>query len=146
MKIINVDKFIKNYLRDELLYIGKEADGKPFVISGKYKHSPDSYWCTFTCIRPFIEGFHTFTIADHVNIKRLDTEEYYDLSSTYNNRKFYLVVHSYEYISNGKKRQGVFLSKDQAYPALILTDDFPLYKSRLLNTTYCYDKNRYCKP
>ncbi len=105
-----IRKIEKNYFRTELFELAKEAENVFFILTGKYKHTENQKWATFTTIRPYIPGQKTFTVCNHINIKRESVSRYLMLTEKMHNRKFYICAWITEYEHYGELRAGVELA------------------------------------
>ncbi len=95
-------KIEKNYYRTELLELEMETQRKPVVFTGKYKHTENPEWITFTTIRRYNTSKKEKTICDHVNINKYIVSQYLNLTEQEHNRKFYICgrVSTYEHFGD----------------------------------------------
>ena len=111
------DVNLKNYFREQL----KQCSDRPVILTAKFKRIWDKH-ITFTTVRPYIKGCHTYTICDHINLFRPDVEKVYDISELESNRKYYIIGFCTPYL-NGK-RMGVKLALDYEFKPLYSADEF----------------------
>ena len=127
----------KNYLRTEL----KNNENKLLIISGKFK-KVGKYYVTFSCIRPYIKGFRTKTLCDHLNIKKKDVENVIDLNELKFNRKYYMIGSAVKYNSRSD-RYGFQLATDLNYLPLFICDKINKNWKRLYNMCSELDLDKY---
>jgi len=83
-------KVEKNYYRMELMALIQETENQPIVVTGKYKHTDNPKWITFTTIRCYVPKERTKTVCNHINIDRNSVSRYLTLTEDKHNRKFYI--------------------------------------------------------
>ena len=110
------NKYIKNYVRGEL----ENCQGKPVILIGTFKKIWDKH-VTFTTIRPYIQGIHTLTICDHINIFRRDLERAIDIQSLERNKKYYIIGFCEPYRNDD--RMGVQLATGYNFCPIIEVGD-----------------------
>jgi len=132
----NIKKIDKNFIRVQLLDLIDSTDSKPILVTGKFKHTNDAVWYTFTTIRPYLENCKTYTICDHINIKRTDVDNWRRMYATEHNRKFYLVGVPFIYSHYGIERGGFKLSENLGCSPVVMTDDFHKLKKQMLSKVF----------
>lgn len=111
------EKYFKNYFRDLL----KQYQDRPVLLHGKFKRIWDKH-ITFTTIRPYIQGVHTLTICDHINLYRPDVEKVYDITKFEKNRKYYIFGYCTPYRDGN--RMGVKVALDFPFRPIYSADEF----------------------
>lgn len=145
IKILNVeygkqieDKYLKNYVREEL----KKCQGRPVILTGKFKKIWEKH-VTFTTIRPYIQGCHTLTICDHINILRKDIEQVMNISELKKNKKYYLIgfCEQYKY----KERMGVKLAVGYEFCPLLKASDFEKAPPEVFSICYRFSIEKFLR-
>ncbi len=95
-------KVEKNYYRRQILDLENENQRHPIIFTGKYKHTADPRWITFTTIRRYNPREKTQTVCNHINLEREAVARYLSLSEKEHNRKFYIYgrVSTYNHYGN----------------------------------------------
>ena len=124
------DLIDKNYFR---LLLSKAGD-KPMILRGKYKRTWDSR-VTFTTIRPYIEGIHTKTICDHINILRSEVEKQIDTEKLVKNRTYFIIAYCKEY-QDGSGRIGLSLASNTSEQSLFIVDDKKYITDEVIDMCY----------
>lgn len=132
------DKYLKNYVREEL----EKCQGRPVILTGKYKKSWDKH-VTFTTIRPYIQGCRTLTICDHINIYRPDIEKVVDVNSLERNKKYYIIgfCEPYKY----KDRMGVKLAIGYDFCPIIKASDFEKAPPEVFSVCHRFSIEQYLR-
>ena len=118
-----LDKYKKNYTRINLLELIPVIGESSIIVHGKYKHSSNLEWARFTTIRPYIEMRKTYTICDHLNVKRRILEKWYQLDRCYHNRKFYLIGKPSTYNHYGDIRGCLILNQELGIQPVIFNEE-----------------------
>jgi hypothetical protein len=122
-------KLEKNYYRSELMMLQNIPQETVGVYTGKYKHSVNQQWITFTTIREYVPTVKTRTICDHVNFERSVLDKFINLTATEHNRKFYFSAKVATYVHYGEER-GCLIIEDGIY-------DTPIWMAKDLHLHYC---------
>ena len=123
----------KNYYR---LLLSKAGD-KPIVLRGKYKRTWDSH-VTFTTIRPYIEGVHTKTVCNHINILRSEVENQIDIETLVKNRTYFIIAYCHEY-RDGSGRIGLSLASNTFERTLFIVDDIKYITDEVIDKCYRFN-------
>lgn len=129
--------FEKNYLRENF----RIKSDLPLALSCKFKHIWDKH-VTFTCVRPYIEGQHTLTICDHINIQKSQLEKYYDINKLVKNRKYYLICYTKEYKYNSN-RMGIQLAENFLCNPILDCLQFQNNANLIINSCYKFSSTDY---
>jgi len=114
-------KIEKNYVRKELIALAQEKENKFFIFTGKYKHTDNPKWITFTTIRHYVPGERTKTVCSHINIKRDSVSRYMILTEDKHNRKFYICGRVSTYDHYGDMRGCIVLAEIEGKRPLWMT-------------------------
>lgn len=131
-----MERLLKNYYRIKL----KENKNKLIILSGKFKRIGKNY-ITFSTIRPYIKGFHTKTMCNHLNIDKNDVKKIINLSELKYNRKYYIIGHVEKY--NNVDRYGLKLEMKLNYPPLFICDKITALPSAIYKMCDELDLNEY---
>ena len=132
----------KNYFRDKLLDLIKETKGKPIILRCKYKERNNNEWVIFSTIRPYIPYFKTKTICDHVHIKRIEAEKYFDFTAEHHNRTFYIICYPWFYSYNGLVRGTIKLAKGLPVKPILFNTEKGLI-DKIWHACYKFDSEWY---
>jgi len=105
----------------ELMALIQETENQPIIFTGKYKHTDDPKWITFTTIRRYVPGDKTKTLCNHINIDRDSVSRYLTLTEDKHNRKFYICGRISTYDHFGDIRACVVLADTKGESPLWIT-------------------------
>lgn len=105
-------KVSKNYYRDLLSLLAEEDRICPILFTGRYKHTNNLRWATFTTIRKYVKGKKTETVCNHINLDRKTALKHVTLTEYQHNRKFYFYGRILMYEHYGDSRAGIVLAED----------------------------------
>lgn len=135
----------KRYYRKGVKILILETNGKPVVVTGRYKHSNIKKWATFTCIRPYIPGIKTKTICSHINIERYRLFPWYILDKEYHNRKFYIICNPIIYWHYGHERGTLQPAENIGIKPIILFGEAKYLIDGIINECHRFDRMQYEK-
>ena len=109
-----------DYYRDKLLKVFNNCERKPILLTAKYQDSNSINRMVFTNIKPYMfsicethrEKYKNYTFCKHITFLRNDIYKYIKLNSDNINKRFLIMVNLIKYKSNGIKRMGVELYKE----------------------------------
>lgn len=130
------DVYLKNHFREQL----KQCSGRPVILTAKFKRIWDKH-ITFTTVRPYIKGCHTYTICDHINLFRPDVEKVYDITKLEINKEYYIIGFCTPY-SDGE-RMGVKLAIDYEFEPLYSVDDFSKIPADIFSECHRFSVEKY---
>ena len=139
----------QEYFRNNFLKIYKKCNKKPIVITGKYYYNENEKWYTFTDIKPYTtinpkdKNNKPFIFCNHINIKKTDIENYINLTSKMNKKRFIIVTNIQKYKQNGIERFGLKLYIENGFtPIMMIIKTKKLYiRKSLLAQFYQYGKD-----
>ncbi len=102
----------KNFYRYELLKLAELHGDSPLFFSGIYKHADNSDWVTLSTIKLF-DSAPTKMLCSHINLERLEVEQYLKLSAEENQRKIYFLGRIKTYQHFGTARGGISLIRSE---------------------------------
>ncbi|MDA9872620.1 hypothetical protein N9C25_00185 [Saprospiraceae bacterium] len=123
----------KNYFREELINLDSQ---KPIIISGKYKYNSNSKWLTFTTVRPYIPKSKTYTLCNHINIKKEDVKNTHNLTEEYHNKKFYIIAYPSFYNHYNDIRGTITLANNLHIEPILFNSDKYVINEVVLEKCY----------
>lgn len=136
-------KIEKNYFRNNIKELITNTNGKPVIITGKYKHSSTNKWATFTTVRSYIPGVKSYILCNHINILKCDVDKYIKLNEEVNNRKFYIIGYPNIYTHYDIKRGCIFLAKDIGIAPIFLAENIDNINNQILDKCYKFPVEKY---
>lgn len=141
-----MDMYEKNYRRALLYELIGQAGNKPIIFTAKYKTTWGNR-VSFSTLRPYIPGVKTKRICDHVNILRIDVEQYWTLRDMDFNHLFYLIGKPEIYYTKNVLRCGLHLVKNFSIPPIFAPHERHCYLTpRIIAQTYQVEPAAFKRP